>query len=92
MFLNWEAGDMVDGSYIYSFTRIKFCGVLRPYFSLQGPGTSVAICLGSDHTENCPDSSPKSSVTHSRSFNMGVPQEANSVTSIRNEVSVLRYL
>ncbi|KAK1327472.1 hypothetical protein QTO34_012974, partial [Cnephaeus nilssonii] len=50
-------------------------------FYNMGPGTSVAICLASDHTENCPDSSPKTSVTHSRSSDMGVPQEANSVTS-----------
>ncbi|XP_005860188.1 PREDICTED: butyrophilin subfamily 1 member A1-like [Myotis brandtii] len=84
VFLDWEGGDvsfynMVDGSHIYSFTRIQFCGTLRPYFSLQGPGTSVAICPASDHTENCPDSSPKTSVTHSRSSDMGVPQEANSL-------------
>lgn len=97
MFLDWEAGDvyfynMVDGSYSYSFTRIKFCGILHPYFSLQGPGTSAAICLGSDHTEKCPDSSPKSFVAHSRSSDMGVPQEANPFTSVRNEISVLKYL
>ncbi|XP_006764420.1 PREDICTED: butyrophilin subfamily 1 member A1-like [Myotis davidii] len=84
VFLDWEAGDvsfynMDDGSHMYSFTRIQFCGILRPYFSLQGPGTSVAICTASDHTENCPDSSPKTSVTHSRSSDMGVPQEANSL-------------
>uniref|UniRef100_G1Q0J0 Butyrophilin subfamily 1 member A1 n=1 Tax=Myotis lucifugus TaxID=59463 RepID=G1Q0J0_MYOLU len=84
VFLDWEAGDvsfynMVDGSHIYSFTGIQFCGILRPYFSLQGPGTSVAICPASDHTENCPDSSPKTSVTHLRSSDMGVPQEANSL-------------
>lgn len=87
VFLDWEAGDvsfynMVDGSHIYSYTRIKFWEILHPYFSLQGPGTSVAIYLASDHTENCPDSFPKISVTRSRSSDKGVPQEANSVTSI----------
>lgn len=84
VFLDWEAGDvsfynMVDGSHIYSFTEVTFCGILHPYFSLQGPGTSITICLASDRTENCPDSSPKTSLTHLRSCDMDVPQEANSL-------------
>nr|XP_008509342.1 PREDICTED: butyrophilin subfamily 1 member A1-like [Equus przewalskii] len=84
VFLDWEAGDvsfynMVDGSHIYSFTEVTFCGILHPYFSLQGPGTSITICLASDRTENCPDSSPKTSLTHLRSCDMDVSQEANSL-------------
>ncbi|XP_014690572.3 butyrophilin subfamily 1 member A1-like isoform X1 [Equus asinus] len=84
VFLDWEAGDvsfynMVDGSHIYSFTEVTFCGILHPYFSLQGPGTSITICLASDCTENCPDSSPKTSLARLRSCDMDVPQEANSL-------------
>nr|XP_010599853.1 butyrophilin subfamily 1 member A1-like [Loxodonta africana] len=84
VFLDWEAGDlsfynMIDGSHIYSFTEITFCGNLCPYFSLQGPGTSVTICLASDHTENCPDSPPKTSVTHVRNCDVSTPQEAKSL-------------
>ncbi|XP_027459442.2 butyrophilin subfamily 3 member A2-like [Zalophus californianus] len=81
VFLDWEDGDvsfynMVDGSHIYSFTGITSYGTLCPYFSLQGVGTSVTVCSTSDCTENCPDSSPNTSVTHLRSGDMGIPQEA----------------
>lgn len=51
---------------------------LHPYFSHQGAGTSVTMCLVSDHTEKFPDSSSKTSVTHLRSCDMGFPQGANS--------------
>ncbi|XP_057556497.1 butyrophilin subfamily 1 member A1-like [Hippopotamus amphibius kiboko] len=84
VFLDWDAGtmsfyNMIDGSHIYSFTGISFCGTLRPYFSLQGAGTSLTICSGSAHAENCPDSSPKTSLTHLSSCDTNVPQEANSL-------------
>ncbi|XP_049620741.1 butyrophilin subfamily 1 member A1-like [Suncus etruscus] len=41
VFLDWDGGDvsfynMDDGSHIYSFTNITFCGSIHPYFSLQG--------------------------------------------------------
>ncbi|XP_032254358.1 butyrophilin subfamily 1 member A1-like [Phoca vitulina] len=81
VFLDWEDGDvsfynMVDGSHIFSFTGITSYGTLCPYFRLQGAGTSVTICSTSDCTENCPDSSPNTSVTHLRSGDTGIPQEA----------------
>ncbi|XP_006163748.1 butyrophilin subfamily 1 member A1-like [Tupaia chinensis] len=81
VFLDWDGGDvsfynMVDGSHICSFTGIIFYGVLCPYFSLQGAGTSMTICLASDGTENCPDSSQKTSVTHLRKCDTVVPQDA----------------
>ncbi|XP_004391162.1 butyrophilin subfamily 1 member A1-like [Trichechus manatus latirostris] len=84
VFLDWDAGDvsfynMIDGSHIYSFTTITFCGTLRPYFSLQGSGTSLTTCLASDHTENCPDSPPKTSVTHVTNCDVSIPQETNSL-------------
>ncbi|XP_066215932.1 butyrophilin subfamily 1 member A1-like [Saccopteryx leptura] len=84
VFLDWEAGDvsfynMADGSHFYSFTGITFCGTLRPYFSLRGPGTSVAICSATENTQDCFDSSPKTPVTPLRSYDMGVPQEATSL-------------
>ncbi|KAM9074858.1 butyrophilin subfamily 3 member A2-like [Megaptera novaeangliae] len=84
VFLDWDAGNvsfynMIDGSHIYSFTGITFCGTLRPYFSLQGAGASLTICAASDHTENCPDSSPKTSLTHLNSCDASVPQETNSL-------------
>ncbi|XP_037376757.1 butyrophilin subfamily 1 member A1-like [Talpa occidentalis] len=79
VFLDWEEGDvsfynMVDGSHIYSFSRIKFCGTLCPYFSLQGSGTSVTIC-----SEKHPDSSPKTPETHLTNCDTDVLQEANSL-------------
>lgn len=82
VFLDQEDGDlsfynMLDGSHIFSFLGVTLSTTLRPYFSLQGAGTSVTICSTSDDTENCPDSSPNTSVTHLRSGDMGVPQEAN---------------
>ncbi|XP_045860861.1 butyrophilin subfamily 1 member A1-like isoform X3 [Meles meles] len=82
VFLDWKDGDlsfynMVDGSHIFSFPKVTLCKTLCPYFSLQGAGTSVTICSTSDDTENCPDSSPNTSVTHLRSGDMCVPQEAN---------------
>jgi hypothetical protein len=88
VFLDWEAGDvsfynMVDGSHIYSFARIIFCGALRPYFSLQGAGKSVTICLASDHTENCPDCSQKSSVTRLMSHDTDIPQESKPLLSFK---------
>ncbi|CAD7677666.1 unnamed protein product [Nyctereutes procyonoides] len=81
VFLDWEDGDvsfynMVDGSHICSFTGLTFYGTLCPYFSLRGTGTSVTICSGLDYTENCPDSSPNTSVTHLKSCDTGAPQEA----------------
>ena len=84
VFLDWDAGNvsfynMINGSHIYSFTGITFCGTLRPYFSLQGAGASLTICAASDHTENCPDSSPKTSLTHLNSCDASVPQETNSL-------------
>ncbi|XP_047590608.1 butyrophilin subfamily 1 member A1-like isoform X2 [Lutra lutra] len=82
VFLDQEDGDlsfynMLDGSHIFSFIGVTLHKTLHPYFSLQGAGTSVTICSTSDDTENCPDSSPNTSVTHLRSGDMGVPQEAN---------------
>ncbi|XP_059257511.1 butyrophilin subfamily 1 member A1-like [Mustela nigripes] len=82
VFLDQEDGDlsfynMLDGSHIFSFIGVTLHKILRPYFSLQGAGTSVTICSTSDDTENFPDSSPNTSVTHLRSGDMGVPQEAN---------------
>ncbi|XP_032194263.1 butyrophilin subfamily 1 member A1-like [Mustela erminea] len=82
VFLDQEDGDlsfynMLDGSHIFSFIGVTLHQTLRPYFSLQGAGTSVTICTTSDDTDNCPDSSPNTSVTHLRSGDMGVPQEAN---------------
>ncbi|XP_044930211.1 butyrophilin subfamily 3 member A2-like isoform X2 [Mustela putorius furo] len=82
VFLDQEDGDlsfynMLDGSHIFSFIGITLHQTLRPYFSLQGAGTSVTICTTSDDTDNYPDSSPNISVTHLRSGDMGVPQEAN---------------
>ncbi|KAG8505778.1 Butyrophilin subfamily 1 member A1, partial [Galemys pyrenaicus] len=73
VFLDWENGDvsfynMVDGSHIYSFSRIKFCGTLRPYFSLQGAGTCVTIC-----SKKHPDSSPKT--LNLTNCDTDVPQE-----------------
>ncbi|KAB0361643.1 hypothetical protein FD754_005799 [Muntiacus muntjak] len=84
VFLDWEAKNlsfynMADGSHIYSFTGIAFCGNFFPYFSLRGTGTSLSICSTSDHPENCPDSSPKTSLTHLSSCETGVPQESNSL-------------
>ncbi|XP_020772107.2 butyrophilin subfamily 1 member A1-like [Odocoileus virginianus] len=84
VFLDWEAGNlsfynMADGSHIYSFTDIAFCGNFFPYFSLWGTGTSLTICSTSDHPENCPDSSPKTSLTHLNSCETSVPQESNSL-------------
>lgn len=84
VFLDWEAGNlsfynMADGSHIYSFTGIAFCGNFFPYFSLRGTGTSLTICSTSDHPENCPDSSPKTSLTHLSSCETRVPQESNSL-------------
>lgn len=81
VFLDWEVGNlsfynMADGSHIYSFTGVTFCGTLFPYFSLRGTGASLTICSTSDHPENCPDSSPKTSLTH---LSSSVPQEANSL-------------
>lgn len=58
--------EMADGSHIYSVTRITFCGTICPSLSFQGAGTFVTICSASDHTENCHDSSPDTSVTHLR--------------------------
>ncbi|TKC38443.1 hypothetical protein EI555_002545, partial [Monodon monoceros] len=80
VFLDWDAGNvsfysMIDGSHIYPFTGITFCGTLHPYFSLQGAGASLTICAASDHTENCPDSSPKTSLTHLSNCDTSVPQE-----------------
>lgn len=80
VFLDWDAGNvsfynMIDGSHIYPFTGITFYGTLHPYFSLQGAGASLTICAASDHTENCPDSSPKTSLTHLSSCDISVPQE-----------------
>ncbi|XP_004674023.1 PREDICTED: butyrophilin subfamily 1 member A1-like [Condylura cristata] len=79
VFLDWEGGDvsfynMVDGSHIYSFRGIRFCGILRPYFSLQGAGTSVMIC-----SEKHPNSSPKTPETHLTNCNNDVPQEVKSL-------------
>ncbi|XP_069420120.1 butyrophilin subfamily 3 member A2-like [Ovis canadensis] len=84
VFLDWEAGNlsfynMADGSHIYSFTGITFCGTLFPYFSLRGTGASLTICSTSDHPENCPDSPLKTSLTHLSSCDTSVPQEANSL-------------
>ncbi|XP_008048136.1 butyrophilin subfamily 1 member A1-like [Carlito syrichta] len=84
VFLDWEAGDvsfynMEDGSHIYSFTGVTFCGNICPYFSLQNTDTSLTICLASEHSENCPDSSPKTSVTPLRSSDTDVAQEANAL-------------
>ncbi|KAM6185069.1 butyrophilin subfamily 1 member A1-like [Rhynchocyon petersi] len=84
IFLDWEAGDvsfynMLDGSHIYSFTGITFCGNLHPYFSLQGSGTSVTICSASEHTENCSSSPSKVSVTYTRNNDGRIPQEADSL-------------
>ncbi|KAM9738906.1 butyrophilin subfamily 3 member A2-like isoform 1-T2 [Dama dama] len=84
VFLDWEARNlsfynMADGSHIYSFTGIAFCGNFFPYFSLRGTGTSLTICSTSDHPENCPDSSPKTSLTHLSSCETNVPQESNSL-------------
>ncbi|XP_043306015.1 butyrophilin subfamily 1 member A1-like [Cervus canadensis] len=84
VFLDWEAENlsfynMADGSHIYSFTGIAFCGNFFPYFSLRGTGTSLTICSTSDHPENCPDSSPKTSLTHLSSCETSVPQESNSL-------------
>ncbi|XP_006860606.1 PREDICTED: butyrophilin subfamily 1 member A1-like [Chrysochloris asiatica] len=84
VFLNWKDGDvsfynMIDGSHIYSFTGITLCGTLRPYFSLQGSGTSVTICSASDHTDNHPDSLPKTSVVHEKDCDVSISQEANSL-------------
>nr|XP_010992899.2 butyrophilin subfamily 3 member A2-like [Camelus dromedarius] len=84
VFLDWDAGNvsfynMIDGSHIHSFTGISFCGELRPYFSLQGDGTSLTICSASDNNENCPDFSAKASVTHLSSCDLSVPEEANSL-------------
>ena len=84
VFLDWEAGNlcfynMADGSHIYSFTGIAFCGNFFPYFSLRGTGTSLTICSTSDHPKNCPDSSPKTSLTHISSCDTSIPQESNSL-------------
>ncbi|XP_075409955.1 butyrophilin subfamily 1 member A1-like [Tenrec ecaudatus] len=82
VFLDWDAGDvsfynMSDGSHIYSFTGITFCGALCPYFSLQGPDTT--ICLASDPTKECPDYPPKTSLPHVTNCDQNLPQEATSL-------------
>uniref|UniRef100_A0A8C0E4B6 Butyrophilin subfamily 1 member A1 n=1 Tax=Balaenoptera musculus TaxID=9771 RepID=A0A8C0E4B6_BALMU len=69
VFLDWDAGNvsfynMIDGSHIYSFTGITFCGTLRPYFSLQGAGASLTICAVC-----CPR---KLFFLKSRSFSLGI--------------------
>ncbi|NP_001231728.1 butyrophilin, subfamily 1, member precursor [Sus scrofa] len=84
IFLDWDAKqvsfyNMIDGSHIHSFTRIPVHEPLYPYFSLRGAGTSLTICLDSDHTETRPDSSPKPLVTHSNRCDLSVPQEALSL-------------
>lgn len=84
VFLDWDAKqvsfyNMIDGSHIHSFTRIPVHEPLYPYFSLRGAGTSLTICLDSDHTETRPDSSPKPLVTHSNRCDLSVPQEALSL-------------
>ncbi|XP_045148210.1 butyrophilin subfamily 1 member A1-like [Echinops telfairi] len=84
LFLDLDAGDvsfynMNDGSHIYSFTGITFCGAICPYFSLQGPDTSATICLASDPTKECPDSPPKTSLPHVTNCDPSLSQEANSL-------------
>ncbi|XP_007527523.1 butyrophilin subfamily 1 member A1-like [Erinaceus europaeus] len=84
IFLDWDGGDlsfynMVDGSHIYSFTGIILCGKLRPYFRLQGAGTSLTCLTSDDDDKTHPDCSLKTSVTHFRSYDMGVSQETSTL-------------
>lgn len=85
VFLDWEGGDvsfynMDDGSHIYSFTNINFCGNIHPYFSLQDAVTFVITTSDSDHT----DSSVKESACHLGSNEMDHPQETKSLLHHHN--------
>ncbi|XP_049620740.1 butyrophilin subfamily 1 member A1-like [Suncus etruscus] len=80
VFFDWDGGDvsfynMDDGSHIYSFTNITFCGSIHPYFSLQGEVIFLIPRLDSAS----PNSSLKAS--HLDSNKMDHSEETKSLVS-----------
>nr|XP_020010341.1 butyrophilin subfamily 1 member A1-like [Castor canadensis] len=66
VFLDYSEGDvsfynMTDGSHIFSFSGVSFCGTLFPYFSFRSGDVSVTICSMVSGSERLPvpvDNSP----------------------------------
>uniref|UniRef100_A0A8C0ZMH3 Butyrophilin subfamily 1 member A1 n=1 Tax=Castor canadensis TaxID=51338 RepID=A0A8C0ZMH3_CASCN len=59
VFLDYSEGDvsfynMTDGSHIFSFSEISFCGTVFPYFCFRAGDVSLTICSMASGSERLP--------------------------------------
>uniref|UniRef100_A0A8C0W5X9 Butyrophilin-like protein 1 n=1 Tax=Castor canadensis TaxID=51338 RepID=A0A8C0W5X9_CASCN len=81
VFLDYSEGDvsfynMTDGSHIFSFSEISFCGTVFPYFCFRAGDVSLTICSMASGSERLPVPVDSSSLEESLSPQRKVSAQA----------------